>query len=299
MKPRKAYHALCWALGVAGILLFAFSYRFQPGKYNGTLWGYIMLFSDETNYLASFKFTSQTEPQWHWKKPNNFAYETLDLTINSTEKATLRFPSLICEHENSTDTFSQDLLIELLNADPQTQSDEAFQEQLNKLFSLILSAGNGSLPVTDHNIHHFDSPFFGHLQQSRSGSTFLAFFGPPLLAIAMVLWFVGTLKRSAPDALGNSPMPYRRLTTMSEAILVNHSVFAAGALLHLFSDRWGQLGTNLCAAALIIAAALIPASIIYSFVFRYRSKYKQWDILAPALSIFLFMIIILCIFRPH
>ena len=79
----------------------------------------------------------------------------------------------------------------------------------------------------------------------------------------------------------------RRFTVCVLAVLVNYAVFFVGVYLDSYAGAIDQFGALLCRSTFAIGNFLIPLSVAYSFMRRFGSEARQWDLYGPGLAFIL------------
>lgn len=286
-----------WLAGVLGILLIIFPSEYRPDFYYGSVQGSFVLSGPDRSYYT-VEFESKSKPQWRWAKPDNFSYAVINLSVASLNnyavsshppQATLSFPSSVLKYEEAVVPFSRESLIEFWNPAPSPQADAAFLEQVNTLYELLLSAGNGSLPKPRHHMYHYEHPFTGTLTHFGLSHAILPHIGILTMATALLLWFTGAVKADRRN-LAKGLQTYHRITLITAAVVINYSAMLVGILLTAFGDFFSKLSGILIPATLIIGILLFPISIIYAAE-RWRAT-KQWDTLGVSLAVILSLVIL-------
>jgi hypothetical protein len=299
-KAGKLSHFICFL----AIIIFLWSYFARPGSYYGHINGSVTIPSREDARIYGFcyiRFTSETKPKWEWTEPNNFRYGRIDLTINDKSKTTVLFPSLTCEHGGEEHAFSKPFLIDLLTANSEVESDTITPEQSDALFNFILSAGDGTLPPPRHHPYYLESPYradFTHFLLGGSGTPILGVIALAMLAIGIILRFLGTPKNKHVSRPGHQQQARYGISPVVIVVSVNYGSFLLGVYLNNFGGAIDEFGAFLCRTTCIIGTLVIPVSIVYSFVRRFATRIAQWDFLGAYLSILSYFVMMLFIRIP-
>ncbi len=308
-KAREVFNACCSCICAFGIAFYLWSYISQPGIYGGHLSGHILIYppddSDEY-FIHDIHFNAKTELVWKWKEPENFAYDGINLSINENMNVTVFFPSLTythffpsltCTNKDGEGKFSKSYLSDLLTTSSETGSATMLPEQLDELYSFILSAGNGTLPRPRHHMYSFDSPYrvsFTHFMVG--GGPQLGLVGISVFAAGIVLRLFGTLGEGNTDALGKLHRQHRRFTLVSAAVLANFGVFFLGVYLdNSYGGAVNTFGEFLCVMTSFLGILLLPCSIVYSLVRHLNPKIEEWDFFGVSLAVLFFLIVTLAI----
>ena len=296
-RVSKVSHCIC----IIGIIVFVWLYHTLPGIYYGLIDGSFTIMSpDNSEVYESYyiRFKSETTPTWKWAKPNNFIYAQITLNINDNIEVSINFPSLLCQHGSEEKPFSKALLKELIISDSKATSETITEEQLNYLFSFIISAGDGTLPRTRHHHYYVESPCRGDIAHFSLGYPVHPGLGVIALMAGIILWSVNFAKMNDVRLCGGL-RPTRRLVSITViAVLANYGLFLFGLFLDSFGGTIDAFGASLCETTFLIGTLLIPISILYSFVRRFATKIHQWDFFGVYLSILVYLITILILEFP-
>jgi len=275
---------------IIAILLFVWLYYTLPGRYYGLIDGSFTTKPPPDSDLHGscyIHFESKTQPTWKWDLPHNFTYDQISLNTNGNTEATVNFPSFRCRYGPQQKPFSKPLLKDLLISGPDAKSQAVTDEQIDFIFGFIVSAADGTLPPPRHHHYHFDSPCHGDFAHFCLGQPLYPGLAVILLAAGIILWSRNP-KMSNNLGLAVAPKPTRSLLSLTViAALANYALSLLAVSLN------GLFAASLCRATLIIAALLIPVSVLYSIVQRFATRARQWDCLGVYLSILCYQIIML------
>lgn len=291
-KAPKVFNACCFCICAFGIAFYLWAYISRPGTYSASFNGRISVYppdDSEEYFIHDIQFRAETEPVWKWEEPENFSYDHINLTINDKMNVTVFFPSLTYTHKDGEGKFSKSCLSDLLITSSETGSATILPEQLDKLYSFILSAGNGTLPRPRHHGYHFDSPYWASFTHFSGGGSQLCLVGISILAAGIFLRLFGTLGEGSTDA--SLHRQHCRFTVVTPAVLVNYGVFLLGVYLNRYGGAVDQFGAFLCRTSYPLGILLIPSSVLYSLMRRFNPKIRKWDFFGVSLAILFFLIV--------
>lgn len=256
---------LCLCLCTAGILLFALSLKFQPGHYHGYLNGSFSIVDMPYAYFI-IKLDAETESQWAWAEPKNFTYKTIYMKIISSvnsqdgySQTAIFFPSAECLRQENREPFTFDLLMDLLNATPETRQQQAFREDVNKIYELILCAGNGTAPAPRH--HSYQLSPLGNVIHFAIGNSYLPLVAMFLAALAiMILATTRLLPRRSCSSGHRQLAP--KISILPILVTANFIIFIIGMLLNMFGGWIDGTGAYLCQVSTILGLCLVPVSVM-------------------------------------
>ncbi len=156
-------------------------------------------FTGVDDAFYSFQFRGRSKEEWHWIRPTNFTYLTLEYEWNtyysndrsSNSAGTISLPSLAYQSQTGTGMLTRAILANwLLDPAVRDTTTGPFHD-VDVVFDYINAAGNGSLPPPKHHGYHFENPALGRLNHFALGSGV----GPPVyywvgVWLLLLLYFV-------------------------------------------------------------------------------------------------------------
>jgi len=193
--PIRTFGFLCLAL----VLLSAVLWCLNSGVHFGRLEGRFVLTAPD-GAPCHVRVKAESSPVWMWRKPDNFAYQcvTTETTYRwdvwplsglGYPEINISFPSRECTWYDKQAIFSQELLQSILFAEGEVQADMPCPAQIEELFQLILSVGNGSAPPPRHDPYQVDGAISGvvtHRDLVTHAS--LRVYGAALAAVTIAGW---------------------------------------------------------------------------------------------------------------
>ena len=259
---------VAYIICLIGVIAFAWLSHAQPGKYQGLIDGSVTVFPSDDSKVYEYydiRFHSETKPTWRKNRPTNFKYDYIELTFNYKTKAIVYFPTLKCLCGTKESTFSKTLLEDLLITNYEAKSDTIVGEQIDQIFGLITSVGNGTIPKPRHHLYSIESPLRGNFVHFCSGFSPGPGFGVLTLIVGGVLWFVGFSRmKNSSRLVGDRRQATRLISIIAIAVLINYGLFFIGVFLDLFGGTIDKFGASLCEISSLIGTILIPISILYS-----------------------------------
>ncbi len=197
---RRIYFVLRWILLLIGGALFTtlflvpmFYHRYNDhgvGEYYGIVRGRVFGY-DPTSYL---EIAGQSSASYRWTPPQTYVYDSLDLTIVTSDgrqlQSRLNVPEMTLTTDGTTERITERSFATLLLG-PNAPADRA--NVALEIYAHLRSAGTGEFPPPRHHYYSFgndDALIGGDIAHWSVGNRM-----PHLLLYWVVFWFVLLLLR--------------------------------------------------------------------------------------------------------
>lgn len=137
------------------------------------------------DHFILFEFQGESKPAWRWARPENYTYQTLNLVWDSGSKqgqGVLDLSTFELTTKDQSFKLTEDVLAELLQRDT-LRSEQVPEDQIKFMFSLLVAAGNGTLPPPRHHGHSFEEPVDCQLTHFSLGSRI-----PYIMYVWGIIW---------------------------------------------------------------------------------------------------------------
>lgn len=155
------------------------------GEYYGIVRGRVFGY-DPTSYV---EIAGQSPASYRWTPPQTYVYESLDLTIITSDgkqlQSRLNVPEMTLTTDGQTERITEQSFATLVLG-PNALEDRV--NVANEIFAHLRSAGNGEFPPPRHHYYSFgndDARLGGDIAHWSMGTRI-----PHLLLYWVVLWFV-------------------------------------------------------------------------------------------------------------